>query len=63
MDKNKDISFWTKNKKLITWVEEMKDLCMPDSVHICDGSQEENDYLVDLLIKQNKASQHQSGVL
>lgn len=36
----------TNNKKLIAWVDEMAKLCKPDSIHWCDGSQEENDTLI-----------------
>ncbi|HEQ72355.1 MAG TPA: phosphoenolpyruvate carboxykinase (GTP), partial [Spirochaetia bacterium] len=39
------------NKKLLAWVEEMKDLCQPDQVHWCDGSQEENDALCEQMVK------------
>jgi phosphoenolpyruvate carboxykinase (GTP) len=31
----------TKNKKLKQWVREITALCQPDSVHWCNGSQEE----------------------
>ena len=36
----------TTNKKLIAWVEEVKELCKPDAVHWCDGSQGEYDMLL-----------------
>jgi len=42
----------TENKKLISWVNEMTKLCKPDSVHWCDGSQEEYDGLANLLVEK-----------
>jgi phosphoenolpyruvate carboxykinase (GTP) len=35
----------TTNAKLTAWVEDMTRLCRPDSVHWCDGSQQEYDRL------------------
>jgi phosphoenolpyruvate carboxykinase (GTP) len=35
----------TTHARLLAWIEEVKALCKPDSVHICDGSQEEYDHL------------------
>ncbi len=40
----------TSNVQLLNWVQQMADLCKPDSVHWCDGSQEEWDSLSDLLV-------------
>ncbi len=39
----------TKHARLLAWIEEIKALCKPDAVHICDGSQEEYDRLCNML--------------
>lgn len=36
---------------LLEWVDEMKALCTPESVHLCDGSQEEFDRLANQLVE------------
>lgn len=41
----------TKNKKLLQWVNEMVALCQPDSVHWCDGSEEENQMLIQKVVE------------
>ena len=41
----------TKNKKLQRWVEEAAELCQPDAIYWCDGSQEENDRLCEALVQ------------
>ena len=42
----------TKNKKLQRWVEEAVELCQPDSIYWCDGSEEENDRLCEELVQK-----------
>ncbi|MBL6689738.1 MAG: phosphoenolpyruvate carboxykinase (GTP) [Pseudomonadales bacterium] len=39
-----------KNKKLAAWLDEMKTLCKPEDVVICDGSPEEYDRMWELLV-------------
>ena len=41
----------TQNQKLRDWVKEAAELCQPETIHWCDGSQEENNALADILVK------------
>lgn len=41
----------TKNQKLINWVNEIAQLCTPDNIYWCDGSQEEYDRLCQDMVK------------
>ena len=41
----------TRNKTLLSWVEQMQTLCSPESVHWCDGSQEEYDRLCEQMVE------------
>lgn len=41
----------TENVKLRAWIDEVKALCKPDSVRICDGSQAEYDALCDMMVR------------
>lgn len=41
----------TSNQKLMRWVQDITDLCKPNAVHWCDGSQQEYDDLCELLVK------------
>lgn len=42
----------TNNKKLLSWVEETAQLCQPDNIYWCDGSQEENERLCEALVQK-----------
>ena len=39
-----------RNRTLATWVKDMAALCTPDSVHVCDGSQQEYDSMTQLMV-------------
>jgi phosphoenolpyruvate carboxykinase (GTP) len=45
----------TTNQQLLDWVQEKVDLCQPDAVHWCDGSDEEYKYLCDEMVEQGTA--------
>jgi len=45
----------TKNQKLINWVNEWAALCQPDKVYWCDGSEEENQRLLDEMVASGAA--------
>ena len=44
----------TNNKKLNAWVKEMAEMCQPDSVHWCDGSEEEAQKLIAMAVKSGQ---------
>ena len=44
-----------KNKNLSAWVDEVAKMCRPDSVYLCDGTQEENDRLMKLMVDAGMA--------
>ncbi len=41
--------------KLEKWVKEWSDLCQPDAIHWCDGSAEENQKLLDMMVQSGMA--------
>ena len=41
----------TRHRKLLQWVEEIAQLCAPDHIQWCDGSQEEYDRLCDQMVE------------
>ncbi len=45
----------TKSRALLTWVKEIQSLCRPDSVHWCDGSQQEYDRMIRLMVDNGTA--------
>ena len=45
----------TNNQKLLAWVKEWADICQPNSIHWCDGSEEENQKLLDGMVKSGAA--------
>ncbi len=42
----------TSHTRLLKWVNSFVELCQPDSVHWCDGSENENTQLCDLLVEK-----------
>ena len=46
----------TKNQKLLQWVSEVQALCKPDQVCWCDGSKEEYDSLMKLMVEAGMAT-------
>jgi phosphoenolpyruvate carboxykinase (GTP) len=45
----------TDNQKLINWVNEWTELCQPDKVYWCDGSEEENNRLLGEMVASGMA--------
>jgi phosphoenolpyruvate carboxykinase (GTP) len=43
------------NQKIISWVEQMAELCQPDAVHWCDGSKQEYDELFRIMVDSGTA--------
>ncbi len=45
----------TNNQKLIVWVKEWAEICQPEKIHWCDGSDKENQMLLDIMVKNGSA--------
>jgi len=45
----------TSNQKLISWVNEWAELCTPEKVYWCDGSEEENNRLLGEMVASGMA--------
>lgn len=45
-----------KNKKLEAWVKEMAEMCQPDKIYWCDGSEEENNRLLQEMVEAGMAT-------
>lgn len=43
------------SKKIEKWVNDWAAICQPDSIHYCDGSAQENDRLLDMMVKSGAA--------
>ncbi|MFZ5974750.1 MAG: phosphoenolpyruvate carboxykinase (GTP) [Bacillota bacterium] len=44
------------NKKLLAWVNEMAEMCRPDQIYWCDGSEEENGRLLAEMVASGSAT-------
>ena len=45
----------SKNEKLNAWAQEVKELCKPDAVHWCDGSDAENANMIQRMLDAGTA--------
>jgi len=44
-----------RNRRLVQWVDEVAKLCKPERIHWCDGSPEEYQWMLQLMILQGVA--------
>lgn len=51
MISNIPLEKWTNNRSLIAWVKKMADLCQPDQIWFCNGSEEEYNKLAEELVQ------------
>jgi len=52
---NQALSSVIKHQKLAQWVQEVADLCRPDQVHVCDGSDAEYQEMLRLMVQAGTA--------
>lgn len=45
-----------KHKELAAWIEEVKEMCQPNSVYLCDGSKEEYDRMIKIMVDAGLAT-------
>ena len=45
----------TNNQKLLDWVQEMAEMCQPDDIYWCDGSEEENERFLQEMVDNGMA--------
>jgi len=51
MLRERSLHQWTKNEKVIHWVDSHIKLCDPDRLHLCDGSEQENEDLLRSMVQ------------
>ncbi len=52
---SKNMNALMKNEKLGRWIKEVADLCQPEGIYVCNGSKEEYDQMVGMLLKSGIA--------
>lgn len=55
IEQNIEFENWTTNQNLISWIKETIELCQPDSVHLCDGSEVEAEMLAAQAVEKGAA--------
>lgn len=48
---NTPLDSWTKNKPLQAWIKDVAELCCPESIWLCDGSQQEYEILCQNMVQ------------
>ncbi|MCH9633601.1 MAG: Phosphoenolpyruvate carboxykinase [GTP] [Chlamydiae bacterium] len=51
MTLKEQLSSWTQNETLKSWVIEQADLCQPEKIHLCEGGEEEYQLFIQQLLK------------